>query len=70
MSLPVVHPPRRVPFALREKLRSELDRMEQSDVITKVSTPTHWVNSLVVVEKPQSGNLRICLDPQDLNKAI
>ena len=68
--MPVVHPPRRVLFAQRDKIRSELDRMEQSDIITKVSTPTQWVNSLVVVEKPQSGKLRICLDPQDLNKAM
>ena len=37
--MPVVHPPRRVSFALRENFSSGLDRMEQSDVITKVSTP-------------------------------
>lgn len=70
MSLPVVDPHRRVLFALREKLRSELDSMEQSDVITKVSTPTQWVNSIVIVEKSLSGKLRICLDPQESNKAI
>lgn len=29
-----------------------------------------WVNTLVVVEKPRTGNLRVCLDPKDLNKAI
>ena len=38
-------------------------------VITKVDTPTHWVNSMVVVKKP-SGALRICLDPRDLHKVI
>lgn len=43
--------------------------MEKSDVITKVDTPTPWVNSLVVVEKP-NGKLRVCLDPKDLNNAI
>lgn len=66
---PVVHPPRRVPVAIRERLKTELDRMESLNIIAKVSEPTDWVNSLVVVEK-SSGNLRVCLDPQDLNKAI
>ena len=28
------------------------------------------MNSLVVVEKPKSSKLRICLDPRHLNKAI
>ena len=30
---------------------------------------TEWLNSFVVVKKP-SGDLRICLDPTDLNKYI
>ena len=44
--------------------------MEDSDIITKVTEPTDWVNSLVITEKPKTGKLRICLDPQALNKAI
>ena len=43
--------------------------MEETGVIEKVTIPTDWVNSLVVVEKP-NGKLRICLDPRDLNAAI
>ena len=60
---------RRVPIALRDKLKSELDRMIKLDVIEPVSEPTEWVNPLVTVEKP-NGKLRVCLDPRDLNKAI
>ena len=41
--------------------------MEKLQVITKVDTPTDWVNSMVVVEKP-SGALRVCLDPRDFTK--
>ncbi|XP_035679930.1 uncharacterized protein K02A2.6-like [Branchiostoma floridae] len=67
---PVVHAPRKFPVSLREPLKKELDRMESLGVIQKVDEPTEWVNSLVVVEKPKSGKLRICLDPRDLNKAI
>ena len=66
---PGVHPPHRVPFALRHKLRAELDRMVSLGVIEKVDQPTDWVNSIVLIEK-HNGDLRICLDPKDLNRAI
>lgn len=67
---PVIHAPRKVAISLRSRFKDELDRMEQSEIIEPVSTPTEWVNSIVIVEKPQTGKLRICLDPKDLNKAI
>ena len=66
---PVVHPPRKILMGLRDHLKKELDSMENTGVIKKVDEPTEWVNSLVVGEKP-NGDLRICLDPRDLNKAI
>ncbi|XP_024117609.1 uncharacterized protein K02A2.6 [Oryzias melastigma] len=69
-AVPVVHPPRRVPFALRDRLKAELDNMEKQQIIVKVTEPTEWVNSLVIAEKPRTGKLRVCLDPKDLNKAI
>ena len=65
---PVVHPPRRIPLAMKEKLKEELDKMVEEEIIAPVDTPTSWVSSLVCVDKP--NKLRICLDPQDLNKAI
>ncbi|CAC5383949.1 unnamed protein product [Mytilus coruscus] len=67
---PVINPPRKIPAALREKLKGTLKEMEDKEVIRKVDEPTDWVNSLVVVEKPKTGKLRICLDPRNLNKAI
>ena len=65
---PVVHPPRRVPVALREQIKSKLDEMVDSDVIAPVNDLTEWVSSKLVVAKP--NKLRICLDPRDLNKTI
>ncbi|XP_041867384.1 uncharacterized protein K02A2.6-like [Melanotaenia boesemani] len=67
---PVVYPPRRIPFMLRDRLKQELDSMERDGIIAKVNEPTQWVNGLVVAEKPRTGKLRVCLDPRDLNKAI
>ena len=44
--------------------------MKRLDIIEEVliSESSEWVNSMVIVEKPD-GKLRICLDPSDLNKA-
>lgn len=38
-------------------------------VIEPVTEPTEWVSSIVLVKKT-NGNLRFCLDPRNLNKAI
>ena len=65
---PVVHPPRKIPIVLKDRVKSELDRMEEIGVIVKQHEPTKWVNSMVTVQKP-NGKLRICIDPRDLNKA-
>ena len=66
---PVIHAARRVPFALRDRLKAELDKEESLGVLVKVDEPTDWVNSIMIVEK-KNGSLRICLDPKDLNKAL
>ena len=60
---------RRVPFEIGPKLKAKLEDMEKRGIIKKVKGPTRWVNSLVVETKP-NGDLRVCLDPSDLNKAI
>ena len=64
----VIHAPRRPPLALKEKIVNKLKQMEDEGHITKVTTPTEWVNSMTVVAK--EDKVRICLDPQDLNKQI
>ena len=66
---PVVAPPRRVPTSLKEKLRKELDRLQQLEVIAPIDEPTPWVSSLAVAVK-KSGALRICIDPRPLNTAL
>ena len=69
---PVRKAPRRVPLALKEKFTKEIQSMVDSGILTKVTPgmPTpEWLNSFVIVKKP-NGNLRVCLDPMDLNKSI
>ena len=58
---PVIHPPRKIPFAQRSKVKKELERMVRDGVIEPVSEPSDWVNSIVVAEKANKKNVRICL---------
>ncbi|GBM10650.1 Uncharacterized protein K02A2.6 [Araneus ventricosus] len=68
-SVPVVSVTRKVSFSLLEPLKVELDRMVKAGVIEKVTEPTDRVSPLVIVQK-KNGALRVCLDPQNLNRAI
>ena len=71
-STPVRKPARKVPLALREEFKQEIDLMVKAGILTEVtpemSTP-EWLNSFVIVKKP-NGNPKVCLDPTDLNKHI
>ena len=68
---PVQKPARRVPVAMKEKFRKELQSMAKAGIISKLdrNTSTPWLNSYVIVKKPD-GSLRICLELTDLNKYI
>lgn len=66
---PVVKPACRIPLKLREKLETTLDSLVSKGVLEKVENPQGWVSNLVIVEKSNS-QLRVCLDPRDLNKVI
>lgn len=44
--------PRRVPLPLRDKVKTEIQRMESLRVISKVTEPTEWCSGMVVVPKP------------------
>ena len=54
---------------IRDELKAELENMEQLGVIRRVTQPTDWVNSIAISRKA-NGQLRICLDPKDLNSQI
>ena len=64
----VENPPRKVTVSLKDKIKEELDRMEQTGVIDRQTKPTYWVNSMVAVVKPNKN--RICIEPRNLNEAI
>ena len=68
-AIPVVMAQRRIPIALRPKLKEELERLLSLGVLAPVEEPTPWVSQIVVTLK-KSGEIRICLDPHELNKVL
>ena len=68
---PVVQPPRKIPQAMIDPLRKEIDQMLELKVIRKldINEATDWCHNLVLGRKP-NGKLRVCLDPCTINKAL
>ena len=60
---------RKIPVPQSEKVVEELKKMKKLGVIVRQEEPTEWVNSLVIVQKP-NGSVRLCIDPRDLNAAM
>ncbi len=70
---PVIHPPRSVTVHILPLYKEELQKMKDDDIITEVTEPTDWVNSITYrMTETQDGKtkLRLCLDPKDLNRNI
>lgn len=63
---PSIDAPRKCSVNLKEKLREELQMMEDQGVIRKITHHTDWCSSLTTTVK-SNGALRVCLDPKRLN---
>ncbi|KAG5869299.1 hypothetical protein JTB14_034051 [Gonioctena quinquepunctata] len=68
-AIPVVNPPPTSPSRPVRKTEKTLERLEGSGIISRIDKPTNWVHNLVIREK-MNGELRLCLDPKDLNSAV
>ena len=53
----------------RRQSDKELDYLIEEEIITEQVEPTPWVSSVTFPRKP-NGEVRVCLDPSNLNKAI
>ena len=60
---------RRVPVPLLSKVKSELENMEQSGIIERITEATDWCAPMVPVMK-KTGAVRICTDFKRLNQSI
>lgn len=62
-------PARRVPHKISERLKTKLDSLESRGIIEKCEAG-EWVHNLVIVEKHKTGDLRLCIDPKQLNQYL
>ena len=66
---PATHARRKVPIESKEAIDKELDYLIEEEIITEQVEPTPLVSSVTFPRKP-NGEVRVCLDPSNLNKAI
>ena len=59
---------RRLPFSVREEVSTELHRLEADGIIEKIDS-SPWVSNLVISRR-KNGELRLCIDLKEVNKAI
>ena len=63
-----------MPGHLRDVFKEELNSMVDFGLIKPVNELTYWVNSIVLNEtvnqRGEITKLRVCPDPQDLNKCV
>jgi len=50
-SIPIVNPPRQVPYSLKGRLKQAIEANVASGILVKVGKHTDWVHNLVIVEK-------------------
>ena len=66
---PKQRPHRQIPFYVQKDVKMELKRLEELDIIEIATGPTPWMSPTVTVLK-SSGQVRICVDTQEANKAV
>ncbi len=68
---PKALPERRIPYHIRDKVKTALTELEKQDVIERVpdDQATPWVQPILAVPK-KGGNVRICVDMRFPNEAI
>ena len=66
---PIDQKPRRVPFALREKVTAKVKDLIAKDIVERADGPTSWVSPVVVAPKA-SGDIRLFVDMRKAKQAI
>ena len=69
---PVVQKPRRIPFNLLDRAENKIHDLLDQDIIERVpeNQPRSWVSPSVIAPKPDSKDIRFCIDMRIANEAI
>ena len=66
---PFIAAPRKCSVHMRDRIRKELEDMEEKGIIRKVNEHSDWCSNVCFVTK-KDGSLRVCLDPKRLNENL
>ena len=69
---PVVQKPRQIPFNLLDRAENKIHDLLDQDIIEQVpdNLPHSWVSLPVIAPKPDSNDIRFCIDMRMANEAI
>ncbi len=68
-AVPKQFPRRKVPLALQDQSKLQIDEMLHDGVIVRVTETSEWVHPMQIAFKPD-GRLCICMDPRYLNQFL
>ncbi|XP_065182117.1 uncharacterized protein K02A2.6-like [Sycon ciliatum] len=59
-----------LPYAYRDQVKLQLDKMVADGIIAPVSEPTEWCHPIVIAEKKGTAEVRMTVDFTKLNKQV
>ena len=65
-----VNTPRAIPFAHHDKLKAELNLLEEQQIIAPITTATEWCAPIVVTPKKNTDYIQMCVDLFHLNRYV
>ena len=65
-----VNTPRGIPFAYSDKLKAELNLLEEQQIIAPITAATEWCAPIVVTPKKNTDRIRMCVDLSHLNRYV
>ena len=65
-----VNTPRTIPYAYRQPVKDQIDKMLADGIIEPVTEPCDWCHPIVVVPKKTVGEVRMTVDLTKLNKQV
>ena len=72
-AVPVIQPGRRIPLHYMDRLKVELEKMKDEDIIEgpiEIEEPGTFISNLVITDKKDTDRIRVTLDCQAVNKVI
>ena len=70
LTLYSVNTAHRVPIPILDKVKHELNAMENEGIVVKETEATEWCAPMIPVIKPDGKRVRICVDLRKLNKCV